>query len=205
MTFYYAPNTISTAVAYALEDIGLGYTPAPIDFKATEQSSAEYLAINPKGRVPALVTDHGILTETGAILEYLASLVPDRALVPDDAWQAAQMRSAMFYLAGTAHVNHAHKRRGSRWATRQDSFEDMTAKVPETMAATCRFIEDNWALSPFVLGERMSMADPYLYSVCTWLEGDSVDINAFPKLSAFFAMMNDRPAGAAIRDKGFLS
>ena len=203
MRFYYAPGTISIAVAYALEDTGVKYEPVALDFKAAEQSSAEYLAINPKGRVPALVTDQGILTETGAILDYIATLVPDRMLVPDDAWQAAQMRSAMCYLGSTAHVNHAHKLRGSRWATRQDSFDDMTARVPETMAATCRFMEDNWALSPFVLGERMSMADPYLYSVCTWLEGDGVDITDYPKLAAFFAKMSDRPAAAAMRDKGF--
>ncbi len=202
MKFYYAPGTISVAVAYALEDTGVDYAPVALDFKAGQQTSAEYLAINPKARVPALVSDAGILTETGAILEYLASLVPDRALVPDDPWQAAQMRSAMFYLASTVHVNHAHKHRGSRWATRQDLFDDMTAKVPETMAASCRFIEDNWALSPYVMGERMSMADPYLYSVCTWLAGDGVDITAFPKLAAFFTMMSNRPAAAAIREKG---
>lgn len=202
MKFYYAPGTVSVAAAYLLEETGLSYDPQLIDFKSSAQSSPDYLAINPKARVPALVTDAGILTETGAILEYVASLVPDRALVPADAWQAAQMRSAMYYLASTVHVNHAHKHRGHRWATQQSSFDDMTAKVPETMAAACRFMEDNWPLSPFVLGDAMSVADPYLFSVCTWLEGDGVSIADYPKLAAHFAMMSARPAAAALRDKG---
>jgi len=202
MKFYYAPGTVSVASAYLLEETGVAYDPHRIDFKNSEQTSPEYLAINPKARVPALVTDEGILTETGAILEYLAGLVPDRALVPADAWQAAQMRSVMYYLASTAHVNHAHKHRGHRWATQQSSFDDMTAKVPETMAAACRFMEDTWPLSPFVLGDAMSVADPYLFSVCTWLDGDGVTIADYPKLAAHFAMMSARPAATALRDKG---
>lgn len=202
MKFYYAPGTVSVASAYLLEETGLAYDPQRLDFKSSEQTSPEYLAINPKARVPALVTEAGILTETGAILEYVASLVPDRALVPADAWQAAQMRSVMYYLASTVHVNHAHKHRGHRWATQQSSFDDMTAKVPETMAAACRFMEDNWPLSPFVLGDTMSVADPYLFSVCTWLEGDGIAIADYPKLAAHFAMMSARPAATALRDKG---
>ncbi len=202
MKFYFAPGTISVATAYLMEDAGVAYDPVQLDFKAGDQTGADYLTINPKGRVPALATERGVLTETGAILEYVASLVPDRGLVPDDAWDAAQMRSALHYLASTVHVNHAHKLRGSRWATQQSSFDDMRAKVPETMAASCHYIETNWPLAPYVLGESMSVADPYLFAVCTWLEGDKVEIADYPKLAAHYAMMRDRPAAAAIRAKG---
>lgn len=204
MKLFFSPGTIALASAYTLEEAGLDYEPVQLDFPRGEQTKPEYLALNPKGRVPALVTDHGILTETGAVLEYVASLAPDRGLVPDDPWQAAQMRSALYYLASTVHVNHAHKHRGSRWATQQASFDDMTAKVSENMAACCRFIEDNWPLSSFAMGPALSVADPYLFAVCTWLEGDNVAIADYPKLAAHFDMMRQRPAAAAVRAKGFM-
>jgi len=66
MDLYFAKSTISVAVAIALEEASLPYTPRALDFASGEQTKPEYLAVNPKGRVPALVTDAGLLTETGA-------------------------------------------------------------------------------------------------------------------------------------------
>ena len=116
MQLYYAPNTISVAVAITLEEAGLEYQPVRVDFASAEQTRPGYRQINPKGRVPALVVDGGILTETGALLEYIASRAPEAGLVPDDPLLAARMREVMYYLASTMHVNHAHRMRGARWA-----------------------------------------------------------------------------------------
>ena len=135
LKLYYAPNSISIAVAIALEEAGLPYTPLKVDFATAAQTQPEYMAINPKGRVPALVNPQGkVLTETGALLEYIAALAPDAHLLPQDAETAAHMHSVMYYLASTMHVAHAHKMRGHRWADQQSSFDDMKAKVPQTMA-----------------------------------------------------------------------
>lgn len=204
MKFYCAPNTISVAAAILLEEIGLSYKPVLVSFAESEQTKPKYLAINPKGRVPALVTDDSILTETGAILEFIAAQAPDKGFVPADPWAAAQMRAATYYLAATFHVNHAHKARGARWATQQSSFQDMTAKVPETMGKSCLFCEENFTLAPFVIGETMTVADPWLFTISTWLEGDGVDIRDYPQLAAHFDMMMARPSVAAVRRKGLL-
>ena len=80
----------------------------------------------------------------------------------------------------------------------------MTAKVPETMGQSCAFIEGNCALAPFVMGTGMTLADPWLFTICTWLEGDGVDIAAYPKLAAHFEMMNARPSVGAVRAMGLL-
>ena len=114
------------------------------------------------------------------------------------------MREAMFYLASTAHVAHAHKMRGHRWATQESSWEDMAAKVTENMAECCDYIENNVLAGPYVLGEAFSLADAYLFVVCTWLKGDGVDIATYPKLQAFFDLMNDRPSVQRAREDGFL-
>ena len=79
---YYAPGTCALASHIALEEAGAAYTAERLDFKNNQQTSPQYLAINPKGRVPALVTDRGILTETPAILAYIAQSFPQAKLVP---------------------------------------------------------------------------------------------------------------------------
>ncbi|MEO1778732.1 MAG: glutathione S-transferase N-terminal domain-containing protein, partial [Pseudomonadota bacterium] len=110
MKLFAAPGTISVAVAIALEEAGVAYDLHMLDFASGAQRDAAYRAINPKGRVPALALDSGtVLTETGAILDFVAA--HDPRLMPADPVHAAQARAVMYYLASTMHVNHAHKMR----------------------------------------------------------------------------------------------
>lgn len=204
MQLYYAPGTISVAVAIALEETGLEYEAIKIDFAAKEQTGAAYAQINPKGRVPALAVDGGILTETGALLEYIADLAPDAGLRPADPLLQARMREVMFYLASTMHVNHAHKLRGSRWASERSSWKDMQKMVPQTMAASCEYISRFGLRGPFVLGSTVSLADCYLYVVCTWLEGDGVKLADFPRIQEFMTAMEQRASVRAVHTKGML-
>ncbi|MGR3761525.1 glutathione S-transferase family protein [Roseobacteraceae bacterium NS-SX3] len=204
MQLYYAPGTISVAVAIALEEAGLDYEAVKIDFAAKEQTTAAYAQINPKGRVPALAAEGGILTETGALLEFIADQAPEAGLRPEDPLLAARMREVMFYLASTMHVNHAHKLRGARWARERSSWKDMQAQVPKTMTASCEYISRCGLRGPFVLGDRISLADCYLYVVCTWLEGDGVKPGSFPKIREFMAAMEQRASVRAVYAKGML-
>ena len=125
----------------------------------------QYLAINPKGRVPALVTDRGILTETPAILAYVAQSFPQAKLVPDDPFAFAQAQSFNSYLCSTVHINHAHKMRGYRWAADESSFADMKRKVPETMAASFAPDRARHVKGPWVMGEQYTICDPYLFTL----------------------------------------
>ena len=205
MKLYYAPNTISIASIIALDEAGIAIEPVRVDFSTGEQTKPAYHEINPKGRVPALVTDGGILTETGAILEYVAALKPDAGLIPSDPWRAAHMRAAMYYLASTMHVNHAHKMRGHRWADQEASRADMTAKVSQTMTDSCTYIEENVLTGPFVMGTELTIADPYLYVVCSWLEGDGVTVEDFPKIMAFRDAMRSRASVARAHEAEMLT
>src|ERR1700754_3929321 len=81
---YYGPGTCALASHIALEEVGAAYTTERLDMKNNQQNSPEYLAINPKGRVPALVTDRGVLTETPAMLAFIAQSFPQAKLAPSD-------------------------------------------------------------------------------------------------------------------------
>lgn len=179
MKLYYSPGSCALASHIALAEAGASYEPIRVDFSSGEQQKPDYLAINPKGRVPALITEDGTLTETPAILLYIAQKYPAADLAPlDDPFALARAQEFNSYLCSTVHVAHAHKARGKRWADDPAAIAEMTRKVPETVLAAFQLIEDGMLKGPWVLGEQFSMCDAYLYTVARWLEGDGIDPKA---------------------------
>jgi glutathione S-transferase len=192
---YYAPGTCALASHIALEEAGAPYTTERLDFKSNQQNSSEYLKVNPKGRVPAMVTERGVLTETPAMLAFIAQSFPQAKLAPlDDAYAFAEVQAFNSYLCSTVHVAHAHKLRGARWATDEASFADMKRMIPKTVGATFALIERGMLRGPWVMGDTYTICDPYLYTLGLWLEGDSVDVSALPKVLAHRRYMEQRPA-----------
>lgn len=195
MKLFYAPGTCALASHIALEDTGAAYEVVRVDLAGGEQRKPEYLKINPKGRVPALATDRGILTENPAILAFVAQSFPAKTLAPlDDPFAFAQMQSFNSYLCATVHVNHAHGRRGARWADDAAAIEEMKRKVPETMAACFELIERDMFKGPWVMGAQYTVADAYLFTVAEWLESDGVDPKRFPKVLDHRTRMRERAA-----------
>ena len=191
-------GTISVAVALVLEEIEAGYELCLIDFVANEQRSQAYLELNPKGRVPALITAGGIFTETAAIFEYIAP-----HLLPKDAFECSKHREISYYLAETMHINHAHKLRGYRWADLETSYDDMRAKVPQTMAESCAYVED-MIIGPYIFGAQFTPAYAHLFAITQWLAGDGVEIQSYPKLAQLQRLVAERPSVARMAEKGLL-
>jgi glutathione S-transferase len=195
MKLYYATGTCALASHIALEEAGADYSTVRVNFAASEQRSPEYLAINPKGRVPSLVTDRGILTETPAMLAYIAQSYPKSKLAPlEDVFRFAEVQAFNSYLCSTVHVAHAHRMRGHRWVDDPSAIEAMKKKVPETVAACFEMIESKMLQGPWVMGETYTICDPYLFTLAQWMEGDSVDPARFPKVKAHRERMAERPA-----------
>lgn len=195
-TLYTAPGTCAQAVHIALHEAGADFSVQVLDLASNQQRSASYLTLNPRGRVPALVTEQGVLTETPALLAFIARQFPAAGLAPlDDAYAAARLEGFNSFLCSTVHVAHAHKRRGHRWADGPEAIAAMQRKVAANMAEAFTYIEDTWLKDgPWVLGERFSSADPYLFTLGEWLAGDGVDESAFPRLLAHRQRLLARPA-----------
>ena len=194
LKLYYAPNTCAIASHIILEEAGAAYEAVRLDFARNDQKSDDYLKVNPKARVPALVTDHGVLTETPAILAYLAQIFPAAKLAPADPWNFARAQAFNSYLCSTVHVAHAHKARGPRWTDDAAAIEAMKQKVPRNMADCFALIETDMFTGPWVMGEAYGVCDAYLFTIARWLEGDAVEIARFPKVNAHFQRMLARPA-----------
>jgi len=181
LKLYYAPGTCALATHIALEEAGAAYEAVRVDFGSQAQRSPEYLAINPKGRVPALVTERGTLTETPGLLLFVAQQFPAAELAPlADPFALAQVQEFNSYLCATVHVAHAHGRRGTRWADDAAAIESMKRKVPTSMTECAGLIEQKFLKGPWVMGEQYTICDPYLFTIGTWLEGDGVDTAKLP-------------------------
>ena len=195
LRFYYNTGTCALATHIALEEAGAEYEAVKVDFGSQAQRSPEYLAVNPKGRVPALVTDAGTLSETPALLVYVAQRFPAAELAPlSDPFALAQIQEFNSYLCATVHVAHAHGRRGPRWADDTAAHESMSRKVASNMTECFALIEEKFLKGPWVMGDHYTIADPYLFTIAAWLEGDGVDTAKFPRVMEHCRRMLARPA-----------
>ena len=197
LKLYYAAHSCALATHIVLEEVGADYSTVRIDFAAEQQKSAEYLKINPKGRVPALVTDKGILTETPAMLVYVAQSFPQARLAPmDDPFFFAEIQSFNSYLCSHLHVAHAHRMRGHRWVDADDahSIAAMRRKVPESVGAGFELIEREMLKGPWVMGDHYTICDAYLFTLAQWLEKDGVDPARIPRVVDHRRRMSERPS-----------
>jgi glutathione S-transferase len=195
LKLYYADDTCSLASHIALEEAGADYALARISFAQNEQRSPDYLAINAKGRVPAMVTNRGILTETPAMLVFIAQSFPHARLAPlDDAFAFAEVQAFNCFLCSTLHVAHAHRMRGHRWADDEAAIAAMKRKMPDSVGACYELVERHMFRGPWVMGSDYTICDPYLFTIAQWMEGDGVDPARFPRVADHRRRMSERAA-----------
>jgi glutathione S-transferase len=174
LTLYFAPGSSSMAVHIALHEIGVPFEARPMSFKANDLRSPEYLALNPEGKVPALLVDGRPLFEVLAILFYLAKRFPDAKLLPrENIGAEAQALSWMSFAAATLHP------------ARQRGLDHAI----EVWRIADRRLGSGWAL------ENYSIADIHLFRLY-WRLANSLKPAAatFPHLEAHYARMMARPA-----------
>ena len=193
--FYYSPRSCALASHIVLEHIGSDFEAIKLDFQANQQRSPEYLAINAKGRVPALVTDRGVITETPAILLYLAQTNPQCGLAPlADPFALAELQAVTSWFCSTVHVAHAHGTRSARWSDDLTAQQSMKAKVQQNMIDCFDWIERELLRGPWVMGESFTVADPYLFTLTIWLGHNNVDLARYPRVADHYQRMLELPA-----------
>jgi glutathione S-transferase len=195
LKLYTAPGTCGLATQIALEEAGADYELVRVDFASHEQRGEDYLRLNPKSRVPTLVTDRGAISETPALLLYVAQTWPQAGLAPlNDPFALAQMQAFTNYLCATLHPARAHMYRGYRWADDPAALTEMKRKAPEVVADGYALIDQRLLAGPWVMGEAYSVADAYLFTLSNWLDRDGMDRSRFPKVDNHWRRMQERPA-----------
>jgi len=197
LKLFYSPGACSLASHIALEEVGGPHELERVNLREGAQRAPAYLAINPKGRVPALLTDRGVLTENPAILAYLAQAFPAAHLAPlDDPFLFARMQAFNLFLCSTVHVAFAHAFRPERYADGEAPAQAMRAKAPQALAAAFALIEQTLADGrPHVLGDSYSVADAYLLVFSRWMDTRGLgSLAGFPMTAAHLARVSQRPA-----------
>lgn len=188
---YYSPGACSLAPHIVLEEIGAPYETQAINLRAGEQKTPEYLAINPKGAVPALATDHGVLTENVAILNYLAARHPEAGLAPtNDVFAQACLTAFNAFLGASVHPALG------KLLFSHPPLEGEAKQVQRDLAlAKLQVVEDSLFVGPWAQGQRVSVADAYLVPFERWARSARLlDPARFPRLNAHLDAMQDRPA-----------
>lgn len=197
MKLFFSPGACSLAPHIALEESGLPYELARVDFSKTEQRSPDYLKINPKGRVPALADGDFVVTENPAILRYIAARAPEKKLWPNDPRAEARCMEWMAWISSGVHISYAHVRRPERYATGEDALANVVAKGRESARDVWEAVEKKLGAGPWTAGDDYSVADAYLFVFWTWGRGQVLQYDMakdFPNWTAHARRMGERPA-----------
>lgn len=197
MKLFYTPGACSLGIHVLLEELEVPHEGALVNLRDGEQYSAEYRAINPKAKVPALALDDGtVLTEWIAIAHYLAATHPEARLVPADPLAAARCNELLAYINGWMHPQgFARIFRPGWFAPNPDDKEAVRDQGRKVFSEGFDLIEQVLADGrEWVMGD-FSIVDAALFYVSFWAEGRNT-VPLPPHVAAHYARMKARPAVA---------
>lgn len=201
MKLYYAPGACSLASHIALHETGLPFEIEKVDFatKKTDRGD-DFMQINPKGYVPAIRLDDGsILTEGGAILQYIADRQPGSGLAPKAGTMERYRLQEWLTFIGTE----LHKTFGPLF--HKDAAEEVKASARNLLTRRLDYVETQLANKPYLMGDKFSVADTYLFTVVRWSNFAGFDLGPFPRLKEYMARVAARPkVQAAMQAEGLL-
>lgn len=205
MRLYCASGMGSVAVEAVLLELGIAYEKRIIDVKGGEQRSPEYLAINPRGQVPALRLDDGsVLTESAAIAYYLAEAHgKGRLLPPLGSPRRGQVLRWLFFAAANLYETDLRYYYAERYTSDPGGVEGVRRSAAEQFERCSDIIEREIAEGPFLLGAELSVADPYIAMLAEWHWTPEAFFAKRPKLAGLRKAVASRPALAKLWAENF--
>jgi glutathione S-transferase len=196
---YFAPSTCARVTLTALEEIGKPFETRLIAFMAGEHRKPEYLAINPAGKVPAIQTEAGVLTQNGAILFYLAQTYPEAGLLPlsGDPQADASVLSSLFRMSADLHPLVTRFVIPGMILSDPASSAHVRAKAEEVLKLQLEPIATQLGKQPWYLGDRWSILDAYLAWIWFRITGAGFDPATFPAIADHYDRASERPSARA--------
>ena len=189
MKLYYSPGACSLSPHIALREAGLTFTLEKVDLKTKKLAGGgDYLAVNAKGYVPALQLDDGsILTEGPAIVQYIADQKPQSALAPA-AGTVERYRLAEWLNFITSEIHKSYSP-----LFNPDAAPAWKEAARANIAKRLDVIERHLDGRTYLLGERFTVADGYLFTVLNWSGWTKFDLSKWPRVQAYLARVAERP------------
>jgi glutathione S-transferase len=198
MRLFYSPGACSLSPHIVAREAGLELQLEKVDFKTRTAGGVDFSSINPKGYVPALQLDDGeVLTEGPAIVQYLAHQRPAASLAPAAGTRDHhRLQEMLGYINSEIHKGYSPLFNS---AIAPAAREERVAHLQKRYA----FLEKRLATHDWLVGDRFSVADAYLFTVTRWADALKVDLSAFPHVLAFQKRIAARPAvRVALEEEG---
>jgi glutathione S-transferase len=190
MKLYYAAGACSLSPHIVALEAGIPVELEKVDTKAKRTASdQDYWLINPKGYVPALALDDGeLLTEGPAIVQYLADLKPESGLAPANGTTARyRLQEMLGYINSELHKSYSP-------LFKPETPDAVREERKEYLRRRYRLLEERLAQHPWLVGDRFTVADAYLFTVTNWARHVALDLSEFPALLDFQKRVAERPA-----------
>lgn len=190
MKLFYKPGACSLSPHIVLREAGLDFSIESVDLATKKTETGEdYLRINPKGQVPALLLDDGsLLTEGVAIVQYLADIVPDRQLIaPSGTLSRYHAIEWLNFVATELH-------KGFSPLFNPKTPDEYKAIACERLDKQFSYVDSELAKHDYLLGSKFSVADAYLFTVTRWANALKLDIKQRSHLDKYMARVAGRPA-----------
>ena len=191
MKLYFSPGACSLSPHIVLLEAGLPFELEQVDLKGSKKtrSGVDFSTINPKGAVPALHLDDGqVLTEGAVIVQYLADHKPESQLAPAaGSMERYRLQEWLNYIASEIH-------KGFSPLFSKTNSEEMKQAVKTLLAGKFDYLVTQLEGKQFLLSEKFSVADAYLFTVLTWARPVGIDLSKWPVLQGYFERVHSRPA-----------
>jgi len=203
MKLYYAPGACSLATHIALREADRSFELERVDLRAHKTAAGvDYLTINPKGYVPALQLDgpgSPVLTESVAVLQYVADLAPDRGLAPPNGTFARyHLQEWLAFISTEIHKSFSP-------LFKPDTPALTAERARNRIAHRLGYASEQMSGSSYVMGETFTVADCYLFSVLRWADRFEIDLNLYPNLDDYYQRILPRPTvQAALAAEGLI-
>jgi len=189
MKLFYAPGACSLSPHIVIRELGLDVALEKADVRSKKTADGgDFFAVNPKGQVPTLVLDDGqILTEGPVIVQYLADKKPEAGLMPAaGSLDRYRVQEWLNHITSELHKSYSP-------LFRPNTPEEYKPIVRENLAGKYRLIDAHLKGKSYLLGDRFTVADAYLFTVTNWAKSTGVDLTGFPNLLAFQERVAARP------------
>ncbi|WP_457796523.1 glutathione S-transferase family protein [Methylocystis sp. S23] len=192
LIFYHSPNTRSSGALILLEELEAPYVLRDLNFKLGAQREPDYLAVNPLGKVPAIIHNGALVTELGAVFIYLADAFPQKKLAPPigDPLRGPYLRWLVFYGSSfePAIMDRYMKNEPPKRMCPYGDFDSVMALVNKQLAT-----------GPYLLGARFTAADILWATALRWTTSFGL-APATPEISAYIERVGARPSVARVAE-----
>jgi glutathione S-transferase len=168
MKLHYFPGACSMAAHVVLEELAEPYELCEVALLAGEQRSEAYLQINPRGQVPALEAEGLLLTENAAILTYLARRFPEAGLLSKVLGDEARCLSLLTWISNTLDPAYRQAAFPVRVTTEESARASVAESGKKRFWKACQVLDRQIGDGPWIMGERLTVSDPYALVYCGW-------------------------------------